>query len=88
LTRQRGPDAPRLRRAADHRLARAFLNRAHDALKSGDAPLARRGLKRALSLDKSVLGSIAADPRLAVQMAALTVAPRAAARWFARTVRP
>ena len=38
----RWPDASRLRRAADHRLARAFLNRAHDALKSGEAALARR----------------------------------------------
>ena len=30
------PNAPQLRRAADRRLARAFLNRAHELLKSGD----------------------------------------------------
>jgi hypothetical protein len=84
----RWPDAFRLRRAADRRLARAFLNRAHDALKSGDATLAQRGLKRALSLDKRLVGTLAADPRLAVQMAALTIAPKTAARWFARAVRP
>jgi glycosyltransferase involved in cell wall biosynthesis len=84
----RWPEAARLRRAADRRLARAFLNRAHEALKAGDATLARRVLKRALSLDKRLVGTIAADPRLAVQMAALTIAPKTAARWFARPVRP
>jgi glycosyltransferase involved in cell wall biosynthesis len=84
----RWPDAPRIRRAADRRLARAFLNRSHEALKSGDPTLARRCLKRALARDKNLLGTIAADPRLALQMAALVVAPRTAARWFARPVRP
>jgi glycosyltransferase involved in cell wall biosynthesis len=83
----RWPDVPQLRRAADRRLARAFLNRAHDALKSGDPTLARRCLTRALALRKGLLATIAADPRLAVQMAALAVAPEMAARWFALDVK-
>jgi glycosyltransferase involved in cell wall biosynthesis len=80
-------DAPQLRLAADRRLGRAFLNRSHDALKAGDPTLARRCLTRALALRKGLLATIAADPRLAVQMAALVVAPEMAARWFARNVK-
>jgi GT2 family glycosyltransferase len=75
---------PSVRRAADHRLARAFLNRAHDALRGGDAALARRCLRRAVGLRPGIVGTIARDPRLAAQMAAVAVAPRAAARLFAR----
>ncbi|MGE5755836.1 MAG: glycosyltransferase, partial [Planctomycetaceae bacterium] len=82
------PDAPQLRRVADCRLARAFLNRAHDALKSGDPTLARRCLTRALALRKGLLATIAADPRLAVQMVALAVAPEMAARWLSRDLKP
>jgi GT2 family glycosyltransferase len=77
------PDRKRLRRAADQRLARAFLNRAHELLKGGDARLARQCLKRAIGLSPSTLVAIAGDPRLAVQMAALAVAPGAARSLFA-----
>jgi glycosyltransferase involved in cell wall biosynthesis len=76
------PDRKRLRRAADRRLARAFLNRAHELLKGGDARLARECLKRAVGLSPSTLATIAGDPRLAVQMTALAVAPAAAERLF------
>jgi glycosyltransferase involved in cell wall biosynthesis len=82
-----GTDRARLRRLANRRLARAFLNRAHDALRGGDPELARSCLARAWRLNPGVLGTIAADPRLAVELAALTVAPRAAARWFSRPLR-
>jgi glycosyltransferase involved in cell wall biosynthesis len=78
------PDIARLRRTAGRRLARAFLNRAHDALRGGDAALGRRCLKRAVELSPRVLAAIARDPRLCVQMAALSVAPGAAGRWFGR----
>jgi len=75
---------PGLRRLADRRLARAFLNRAHVALKGGDVPMARACLARSYRLSPGILGTIALDPRLAVQMAALAVAPERAGRWFAR----
>ncbi len=42
------PDRPRRHREARHRLARAYLNRAHDARQAGDASLARRCLATAL----------------------------------------
>jgi GT2 family glycosyltransferase len=81
------PDRARLRQLANARLARAFLNRAHDALRSGRPELARdalrRGLKRSPGLIKSILG----DPRLCIQMAALAAAPRLAARLFAQGTR-
>ena len=70
------------RRMADRRVARAFLNRAHESLKSGNVVLARSCLHRLIGLSPATLGSIARDPRLAVQMAALVIAPRLAARWF------
>jgi len=66
------------------RLARAYLNRAHDALKAGRPQLARVALDRALHLSPSVLGSLLSDPRLAAQMAVLRVSPERAARWFSR----
>ena len=78
------PDARRLRRAADRRLARAFLNRAHVALKGGDPDLSRRCLHRALGFWPGILGTILRDPRLAAQMALVTIAPGAATRWLAR----
>ena len=81
------PDARQLRLAADRRLARAYLNRAHEALRGGDPPLARRCLLRAVGLSPRVLGTIARDPRLAVLMAALAVAPSAAGRLFGRRLR-
>lgn len=64
------------------RLARAYLNRAHDALHAGNVDLARQALKRALRTSPSVLGTILSDPRLAAQMATLAVAPESAGRWF------
>ena len=76
------PDPRRLRAKADRRLARAFLNRAHVALKGGDSVLARSCLVRSIRLAPAVLGTIALDPKLAAQMAALTVAPGLAARWI------
>ncbi|WP_165249787.1 glycosyltransferase [Paludisphaera soli] len=66
------------------RLARAYLNRAHDALRAGRVDLARTALSLAVRLDRRVLAAILADPRLAAQMATLAVAPGLARRWFAR----
>jgi len=81
------PNARQLRRAADRRLARAFLNRAYDALHGGDPSLARRCLRRAVSLSPRILTTIAGDPRLAVQMTALTFVPGAAGRLFGHRIR-
>ncbi len=78
------PKARQLRRAADQRLARAFLNRAHELLKNGDPNLARQCLKHALSLSPGILAIIACDPRLAVQMTVLAIAPKASERLFVR----
>ncbi|MDG3004250.1 glycosyltransferase [Paludisphaera mucosa] len=66
------------------RLARAYLNRAHDALRAGRADLARTALGRSVHLSPAILTTILADPRLAAQMTALTFAPSLARRWFAR----
>lgn len=74
-------DASRLRAKASRRLARAFLNRAHVALKAGDSRLARQCLDRSFQLSPAILGRIARDPKLAAQMAALIVAPKMASRW-------
>jgi glycosyltransferase involved in cell wall biosynthesis len=76
------PDLKRLRLKADRRIARAFLNRAYVALKGGDSRLARTCLARSIRLSPAILGTIALDPRLAAQMAALTVAPEMTARWL------
>jgi hypothetical protein len=79
------PPLPASHRAtAERRLARAFLNRAHDALKAGRTDLARKCLGEAVRLSPRVLRAVLADPRLALQMAALAAAPRAAGRWFSR----
>ncbi|WP_165071734.1 glycosyltransferase family 2 protein [Paludisphaera rhizosphaerae] len=66
------------------RLARAYLNRAHDALRAGRVDLARRALGRALHISPTILGTILADPKLAAQMASLAIAPGLAGRWFGR----
>jgi glycosyltransferase involved in cell wall biosynthesis len=73
-----------LRRAANRRLARAFLNRAHHALHSGQPELARWALRRGLSLSPSTLTMILGDPRLGVQLGALAIAPGLATRLFGR----
>jgi len=75
------------RRPIDRRLARAYLNRAYDALRGGDPSLARRCLAEAVSLRPGILRVIALDPRLAAMMATLAVAPEIARRLFSRTGR-
>ncbi len=77
-------DARRLRRAANGRLARAFLNRAHDALRAGRTELAREALLRGLRLSPPLIGTILRDPRLGIPMAALAASPRLARRLFGR----
>lgn len=72
------------RRDADRRLARAFLNRAHDALHAGRIDLARSCLKRGVQLRPGLIGTIAADPRLAAQMTALLLTPNLAKRLFGK----
>lgn len=62
-------------------LSRAYLNRAHDALRAGQTALARQALKRSLRLAPSIMATILADPRLAVQMGTLALAPGLARRW-------
>lgn len=78
------PAAPSLRRGADRRLARAFLNRSQDALLSGDAPLARRCLRQAVTWNPGILAAMTLDPRLALRMAALSLAPTLATKWLSR----
>ncbi|MFO0890257.1 MAG: glycosyltransferase family 2 protein, partial [Isosphaeraceae bacterium] len=73
------------RRFASSHLARALLNRSHEALQSGQMDLARTCLRRAVTLSPTgVAATAAADPRLAVQMASLWLSPRLARRWFTR----
>ena len=84
LARHDGARASHLRPRADRRLARAFLTRAHDALKGGNGDLARAALARSLSLSPRLLATIALDPRLAVQMGLLASAPGVAKRLFSR----
>ena len=66
------------------RLARAYLNRAHDALRAGRVELSREALRRSVRTSPAILATIMADPRLAAQMAALIASPALARRWFAR----
>jgi len=68
-------DPRSLRRLADRRLARAYLNRAYVASKGGDSGLARRCLARAVRLSPGILGTIALDPRLALRMVGLALTP-------------
>jgi Glycosyl transferase family 2 len=75
------PGADGLRRTATRRLARAFLNRAHDALRAGRSDLARQALRRGLGLAPSQVSTLLHDPRLGLQMASLAIAPRLA-RWL------
>jgi glycosyltransferase involved in cell wall biosynthesis len=78
------PRRDSLRRLANRRLGRAFLNRAHAALKQGQTDLARQCLGEAVRLSPGILGTIVCDPRLGLEMAALSLSPRLAGRWFAR----
>lgn len=68
-------------RSTRRRLSRAYLNRAHDALKAGQTDLARKALRRSIRLAPSIVGAILADPRLAAQMGTLLLAPGLARRW-------
>jgi len=68
-------------RSTRRQLSRAYLNRAHDALRAGQTDLAREALKRSVHLAPSIVGTILADPRLAVQMGTLALAPGLARRW-------
>jgi glycosyltransferase involved in cell wall biosynthesis len=61
-------DAPKLRRKAERNIARAFLNRAHDAHRAGDLALARRCVRRAYDLAPRSLLALARDPRLALAL--------------------
>lgn len=76
------PDLSQLQRTANRRLSRAYLNRAQEALRAGRTDLARKALGRALGLAPSMAAVLIRDPRLAVQMAALAVAPGVAKRLF------
>jgi GT2 family glycosyltransferase len=76
-------EVTRLRRAAHDRLGRAFLNRAHDSLCSGQIDVARNALGKALESSPRLIKTILRDPRLCAQMTALALAPRLAARLFA-----
>ncbi len=78
------PGADRRRRTATQKLARAFLNRAHDALRAGRSDLARQALQRGLGLAPSQVSAFLGDPRLAIQMASLALAPGLAGRLFGR----
>lgn len=79
LDRVHGPDASPLpgrrtiRKRADRRMARAWLNRAYDLGRAGQTQLARTCLRRAIGLDPGVLAVIAADPRLAARMLGVLV---------------
>ena len=78
------PDVARLRLAANARLGRAFLNRAHDALRAGRPELARDALRSGWKRSPGLIKLIVRDPRLCVQMATLAIAPRLAAWTFGR----
>lgn len=78
------PEVGRLRPMAQDRLARAFLNRAHDALHAGLPELAREALLRGVRAAPRLIKTMISDPRLAIPMAAVAVAPRLATRLFAR----
>lgn len=77
-------DASNLREQADRRLARAYLNRAYDALTGGKGDLARSCLEKSFELSPSIAGSIARDPKFALQLGLLSIAPKLATRWFRR----
>jgi hypothetical protein len=78
------PDVAQLRNAANARLGRAFLNRAHDALHAGRIELARDALRSGFKRSPGLIALMLHDPRLCIQMAALAAAPKLAAWLFAR----
>jgi glycosyltransferase involved in cell wall biosynthesis len=77
------PERAYPRKQAEHNLCRAYLNRAHEALRAGQIELARTCLSSAWSISsRTVLGTVAADPRLCLQVATLAASARLARRWF------
>lgn len=85
LEAKRASKAPGPRNLALDNLGRAYLNRAHDAVHAGQIDLARTCLSRAWSISPGkVMRTVATDPRLCAQTAALLLAPRLARRWFGR----
>jgi glycosyltransferase involved in cell wall biosynthesis len=75
----------RRHRLAMRSLSRAFLNRSHEALRNGQTNLARSCLQRAWGLSSGkVLGTLATDLRLSLQIGTLVLSPRLARRWFGR----
>jgi glycosyltransferase involved in cell wall biosynthesis len=78
------PDKSRLQQIATACLARAFLNRADDALRAGLPELAAAALRRSMGCSPGTIKTIIREPRLAVRMATLAAAPRLAGRLFGR----
>jgi glycosyltransferase involved in cell wall biosynthesis len=83
--RSESVDVTALEYESQFRLGRAYLNRAHVALRAGDGRLSRRCLGHALSLRPALLRTILADPVLAAQMSCVAIAPGLSARWFRRS---
>ncbi len=79
------PEGASSRKLANRRLSRAFLNRSHEALRNGQADLARTCLARAWALSTAaVIRTLGTDPRLCAQMTTLAMTPRLASRLFTR----
>jgi glycosyltransferase involved in cell wall biosynthesis len=57
-----------MRRAADHRLARAFLHRAYEGARSGDSRLVRLCLRKAFHHWPGMAASLVRDPRLTARL--------------------
>jgi hypothetical protein len=77
-------NAAPLHTAAREKLGRAYLNRAHDALRAGQADLAKCALDAAIKIAPALRTIIARDPRLLFPMMFLKVAPDLAAALFRR----
>lgn len=84
----RGSESGRLRRQAHRRLARALLNRAHDAIQAGDPDLMQSCFRRAVALRPGIFMRLALDPKLAVQLTTMAVVPGLAGRWLSRRPPP
>lgn len=69
------PDGDRLRSLAEHRLGRAFLNRAYVGWKAGDYGLARECFRRARELWPGVWTHLSRDPKLTAALALSQLAP-------------
>jgi glycosyltransferase involved in cell wall biosynthesis len=81
-TRVGGKDP--LRERAERELASAFVGRAYQALHAGHPELARLALRRGWELAPSRAIATLRDPKIAIQMATLAIAPTLAARLFGR----